>query len=241
VAVEAAEPLSCNQSAQLITIRELSVAGQLAPHSSRPQALPCWWRWSARLVARRTRSSWWRWPPWCWLSARSGHAPSPSLRRPAPGRPGLPPAAAAGVGRRHPQRGGSSSPRVGDPTRSRDPKTDHAALALGWPETVCVVAMASPGSAQERRRLMLERFRVGGWLPRAHIDGWDSSGQRTCWEEWEHWDGRRAIESTNGRCTDPELEGLLRARREAGKERRRWRVLAAAARVWRWWLRVLSR
>jgi hypothetical protein len=140
-----------------------------------------------------------------------------------------------------PGRGASSSPRVGDPTRSRDPKTDHAALALGWPETDCVVAMASPGSAQERRRLMLERFRVGGWLPRAHIDGWDSSGQRTCWEEWEHLDGRRAIESANGRCTDPELEGLLRARRGAGKQRRRWRVLAAAVKVWRWWLRALNR
>jgi hypothetical protein len=97
----AAEPLPRKLSARLITIRELSDSGSTYPASITPSG-------AARLVARRTRSSWWRWPPWCWRSARSGHAPSPSLRRPAPRRPGLPPAAAAGVGRRHPRQGGSS-------------------------------------------------------------------------------------------------------------------------------------
>jgi hypothetical protein len=127
---------------------------------------------------------------------------------------------------------------VGDPTRSRDPKTALTALALGWPVTGCVIAMASSGSVHERMRLKLDEFRVGGWVPRAHHDGWESSGQQTCWEEWGHWDGRRAIQSADGRCTDPELERLLRGRRGTGKKR--W-VLAAAVRVWRWCLRQLSR
>lgn len=240
-AAAAAEPLPCKLSARLITIYELSDGGSTCPASVTPSA-------AALLVAVVCPAGGQAYPVELVAVAALVLALHPLRPRPLPIAAATRPVAAGPApcrscwgGPKAPPAGGQQLASRRGPHQITRPKTDHAALALGWPETVCVVAMASPGSAQERRRLMLERFRVGGWLPRAHIDGWDSSGQRTCWEEWEHLDGRRAIENADGRCTDPELEELLRARRGAGTKRRGWRVLAAAVRVLRWWLRVLNR
>jgi hypothetical protein len=122
----AAEALPRSLSARLITIRELSDSGLTCPALITPSGaallaaaaagLPCWWVGAPGRAGGGGR-------PGAGAPPAQAEAPSPSLPRPAPRRPGLPPAAAAGVGRRHPQRGASSSPRVGDPTRSRDPKT----------------------------------------------------------------------------------------------------------------------
>jgi hypothetical protein len=128
----------------------------------------------------------------------------------------------------------------GTPPDHATPKRVLSTLGLAYVGTVGVDVMASPESAKERRRLMLAEFGVGGWIPTAHHDGWDSNGQPTSWEEWEHRDGRRAIVDADGRCSDHELEELLRAKREATKGwRRPWSLVAGMA-VLRWGFRLLG-
>ncbi len=72
-------------------------------------------------LAPLTRSGWQLAPPWCWRPYRSGGG---CLRCTAGSHHRRPPPSATGrVGRRHPLWGEAAAPRVGDPTRSRDPKT----------------------------------------------------------------------------------------------------------------------
>jgi hypothetical protein len=54
---------------------------------------------------------------------------------------------------------------------------------------------------------------LDGWVLTALMDGYTVSadGQKrwTYWHEYTHADGRRAVVSANGSCTDPELQKLL--------------------------------
>jgi hypothetical protein len=214
---------------------------------------PGWWWWPRRSV-----------PPWCrWSSPARGAGPAHPVGLAAgvslalaalplrwwgaiaaQRRQVSPEAATAGS-----WQGGPEAPPYGGkqlrlawgiPPDHATPKRVLSALGLAYVGTAWVDVMASPESAKEQRRLLLAEFGVGGWIPTAHHDGWDSNGQPTSWEEWEHRYGRRAIVNADGRCSDPELEELLRAQLEATKGWRRPWALVAGMAVLRWGVRLLG-
>lgn len=51
-----------------------------------------------------------------------------------------------------------------------------------------------------------------GWFPTTLADGRGPDGKPLHWMIYEHLDGREASVLYDGRCTDPELQALLRAR-----------------------------
>jgi hypothetical protein len=87
--------------------------------------------------------------------------------------------------------------------------------------------MTKTEDASARRYRKLLEHSVGGWIPGADIDGIDENGKWTYWHEWRHLDGRQAFVGPGGRCSDPELEELLRAQASAfPPTRRRWVLMA---------------
>ena len=44
-------------------------------------------------------------------------------------------------------------------------------------------------------------------------DGKDKNGNFFYWYEYQHKDGRTALEAGDGRCTDPDLEEFLNSKR----------------------------
>jgi hypothetical protein len=53
---------------------------------------------------------------------------------------------------------------------------------------------------------------LDGWFLTTLADGRGSDGRPSHWRVYEHLDGREASVLDDGRCTDPELQALLRAR-----------------------------